>query len=71
VAGKPQTATFGPYPVVSLADARKRRDELLARLAAGENPKTLKASGGGGMAYGTATLRMYAANIYGLPSPTR
>jgi len=45
VAGKQQTATFGPYPAVSLADARKRRDELLARLAAGERPKTPKAVG--------------------------
>jgi len=45
VAGKPQTATFGPYPSISLADARKRRDELRARLAAGESPKAQSAVG--------------------------
>lgn len=37
-AGKPQTITYGPYPEVSLADARKRRDEVKAMLRAGEDP---------------------------------
>ncbi len=37
--GRPQTAAFGAYPLVSLADARARRDELRLRLAQGEAPK--------------------------------
>ena len=41
--GKPQTATFGPYPVVSLAEARKRRDEVLLTLSKGESPKVERA----------------------------
>lgn len=40
--GKQQTATFGPYPVVSLVEARKRRDDLRARLAAGEPGREAK-----------------------------
>jgi len=40
--GKPQTATFGPYPRVSLADARKRRDDLMQALDRGEDPKAKK-----------------------------
>lgn len=43
--GKPQTATFGAYPLVTLADARARRDELRKRLAAGEAPKARHAKG--------------------------
>jgi integrase len=43
--GKPQTATFGPYPLVSLADARARRDELRKMLAAGETPKARHSRG--------------------------
>lgn len=37
--GKPQTATFGPYPLVTLAEARAKRDELRKQLLLGENPK--------------------------------
>lgn len=33
--GKPQTATLGPYPVLSLADARIKRDELRRKLLDG------------------------------------
>jgi integrase len=40
--GKSQTATFGPYPVVSLADARQRRDEVLLALSKKESPKIAK-----------------------------
>jgi integrase len=35
VDGKPQTATFGPYPLVTLADARARRDALRLALLSG------------------------------------
>lgn len=38
VAGKQQTISFGPYPDVSLADARAKRDELKARLREGADP---------------------------------
>jgi integrase len=34
--GKQQTATFGPYPLVSLADARLKRDEIRKKIALGE-----------------------------------
>jgi integrase len=34
-AGKPQTASFGPYPLLSLADARAKRDDLRRALASG------------------------------------
>lgn len=36
---KPQTATLGQYPVVTLAEAREKRDELRKRLQAGESVK--------------------------------
>lgn len=38
VAGKPQTMSFGPYPEVSLAEARERRDAEKAKLRSGEDP---------------------------------
>lgn len=40
--GKPQTATLGHYPLMGLAEAREKRDELRARLAAGEPAKIEK-----------------------------
>lgn len=36
VNGKAQTATLGPYPLIGLADARKKRDEIKLKLLAGE-----------------------------------
>lgn len=39
--GKPQTATFGPYPLVTLAEAREKRDEVRKTLLAGEAPKKI------------------------------
>lgn len=44
VDGKPQTATFGPYPLVTLAKAREDRDALRLRLQKGEPAKEAKAS---------------------------
>ncbi|BBO59762.1 integrase [Mycoavidus sp. B2-EB] len=38
LAGKPQTISFGPYPSVSLADVRARRDELKTQLRDGADP---------------------------------
>lgn len=37
--GKPQTASFGAYPEVTLAEARRRRDELRAALRDGVDPR--------------------------------
>lgn len=41
IAGKPQTATFGPYPLVNLSDARVRRDELRRKLLSGDDPRSV------------------------------
>lgn len=38
VDGKPQTMSLGPYPAVSLAQAREKRDQAKATLAAGADP---------------------------------
>lgn len=35
--GKEKTLTFGLYPAISLADARKKRDEAREQLAAGKD----------------------------------
>jgi integrase len=43
LAGKPQTASFGPYPEVSLAEARFKRDALRKLLREGINPKAKSA----------------------------
>lgn len=39
VAGKAQTATLGPYPLLSLAEARSRRDDLRRKLLDGMDVK--------------------------------
>lgn len=38
LAGKPKTKSIGPYPAVSLAEARQQRDELKATLRDGGDP---------------------------------
>lgn len=38
LAGKPKTKSLGPYPDVSLAEARRKRDELKAQLRDGVDP---------------------------------
>ncbi|MBS7698669.1 MULTISPECIES: integrase arm-type DNA-binding domain-containing protein [unclassified Chelatococcus] len=40
--GKRQTASFGAYPAVGLADARRRRDELKQQLEQGIDPAAAK-----------------------------
>lgn len=37
--GRPQTLSIGPYPAVSLAEARQKRDEAKAKLRDGTDPK--------------------------------
>lgn len=44
--GKPQTATHGDYPLITLADARVKRDALKKRLAAGERAKPKRLGAG-------------------------
>lgn len=44
--GKQQTASFGAYPAVSLQEARQRREDLKARLRAGEPVKEAKPKAG-------------------------
>jgi len=44
--GKAQTHIIGPYPLVSLADARTKRDELRRKLLDGVSPKAPKAKPG-------------------------
>lgn len=39
VAGKPQTVSFGAYPLVTLAEARRKRDDFKAQLANGVDPR--------------------------------
>ncbi|XVJ69845.1 MAG: integrase arm-type DNA-binding domain-containing protein [Rhizobacter sp.] len=43
VAGKPQTASLGPYPAVTLAEARAKRDAIHAQLRDGADPRESKA----------------------------
>ncbi len=40
--GKRKTLTFGPYPVLSLADARQRRDDARKLLNNGQDPGAIK-----------------------------
>lgn len=39
VAGKPQTVSFGSYPMVTLAEARRKRDDYKAQLSKGVDPR--------------------------------
>ena len=43
--GKPQTATFGPYPLVTLAEARAKRDDIRKKLIEGVSPKSVTRGG--------------------------
>lgn len=42
VNGKPQTLVIGPYPAVSLQEARQKRDEVKAVLRAGQDPNAAR-----------------------------
>lgn len=43
VAGKPQTVSFGSYPMMTLAEARRKRDDYKAQLANGVDPRVVAA----------------------------
>lgn len=45
IEGREKRLSFGAYPAISLAQARKLRDEARARLAAGEDPGEVKKEG--------------------------
>jgi integrase len=49
LAGKAQTMSFGPYPEVSLAKARERRDEAKAALREGADPMAPRRQSRAGM----------------------
>lgn len=62
VDGKPQTMSFGPYPEVSLAEARARRDEVKATLRAGSDPMAERRSA---RASSSMTLRQASDAYWG------
>lgn len=41
-AGKPKQLSFGPYPTISLADARQKRDDAKRQLLDGEDPSAAR-----------------------------
>ncbi len=41
-AGKPKQLSFGPYPTVSLADARQKREDVKKLLLDGQDPSTVR-----------------------------
>ena len=47
--GKPQTMSLGPYPEVSLAEARTKRDALKATLRDGGDPMAPRKARRGGL----------------------
>jgi integrase len=55
LAGKQQTISIGPYPAVSLADARAARDKHKATLRAGEDPMAPRRATRAAMTLGQAT----------------
>jgi len=55
LAGKPQTISLGPYPDVSLAEARKKRDDLKATLRDGGDPMAPRRSTRAGLTLAKAS----------------
>lgn len=55
VAGKPKTMSFGPYPEVSLAAARGKRDEAKGVLREGSDPMAPRRVGRAGKTFDQAT----------------
>ena len=51
LAGKPKTISLGPYPAVSLAQARERRDEIQATLREGGDPMAPRRAQRGGLTF--------------------
>ena len=57
---KPQTISFGPYPAVTLAKAREKRDELLATLRDGGDPMAPRKAKRGGLTFKEACEQYWA-----------
>lgn len=55
VDGKPKTISFGPYPEVSLAEARAKRDEAKAALRTGSDPMSPRRAARKGKTFAEAT----------------
>ncbi len=60
IAGKPQTISFGPYPEVSLADARAKRDEQKAKLREGSDPMASRKANRAGLKFKDAVSQYWA-----------
>lgn len=60
LAGKPQTKSLGPYPQVSLADARTARDALKGELREGADPMAKRRQQRGGREFEEATRTYWA-----------
>lgn len=59
-AGKEQTISFGPYPSVSLADARTKREELKAQLREGTDPMAPRQANRVGLKFKDAVSQYWA-----------
>ena len=68
-AGKPKVLSFGVYPAVSLAKARKRRDQAKELLADGRDPGTVKREAATAQAAASAnTFRLVAMEWHAMKS---
>lgn len=66
-----KTLSFGSYPAVTLVEARKRRDEAKAQLAAGNDPAIEKKTSHGERAVSNAnTLKVVSERWYALKKKT-
>lgn len=63
LAGKPQTMSLGPYPDVSLAEARRKRDDLKATLRDGGDPMAPRRSTRAGMTLAEANEKFWAGRL--------
>lgn len=60
LAGKPQTISFGPYPAVSLAEARAKRDATKEQLRGGADPMAPRRATRAGLPFKTACEQYWA-----------
>lgn len=59
--GKQKSLSLGPYPLITLADARKARDDAKRHLVNGEDPSEIKRQRKAAQAAETETFRIIAA----------
>jgi integrase len=60
LAGTPKTISFGPYPEVSLSQARTKRDEVKAKLRDGDDPMAPRKAIRKGLTLGEASATYWA-----------